>query len=268
VTEADFALRLSGQVVAAAVILSSAESLAAWRDFAPGGILDCRLSEPPAWMSSRLGRALRPTLARLMAVSIIRLAASIALLCPSLPAAAVAWCALLALVAGLIFHRLSVIGTDGADQISNVVLASIVAGSMTANSAVTGSALWFIAAHACLAYFLGGFFKAVSPSWRSGVVLTQILSLESLGHAPVRDWLARRPETARVLAWSVIGLELLFPLALFAPPWLMWCTLAATLSLHIAIATMMGLNTFVWGFGSTYPAVFFTNSQLRAFYFG
>jgi hypothetical protein len=148
------------------------------------------------------------------------------------------------------------LGLFGADKMLLVVggaawLATVVAHDEVA----TRAAVWFIAAQAALAYFVSGFFKLLAASWRSGRALQSVLETQALGSQALSRLLVARPALARVLCWTVILWECLFPLVLLLPGWLKLPVLGAGLLFHVSIAIVMGLNQFVWAFAATYPAL-------------
>jgi hypothetical protein len=105
-----------------------------------------------------------------------------------------------------------------------------------------------------LAYCSTGLAKLAIPAWRDGSALRGALSSYQWGERRVAALLDRRG-VALAAAWAVILLEALFPLALFAPAGVLAAALAAMFALHLAIAAVMGINTYPWAFLSTYPAV-------------
>ena len=58
-------------------------------------------------------------------------------------------------------------------------------------------------------------------------------------------------------AWFVIAFEVTFPLALVLGPTGVAVYAAVGALFHVSNAVLMGLNTFVWAFVATYPAVLF-----------
>jgi hypothetical protein len=72
-----------------------------------------------------------------------------------------------------------------------------------------------------------------------------------------------RCRVCAALAWSIILAECLFPLALLTPFPITLVLLAAGAAFHIASGVFMGLNTFIWSFLATYPAVLWCHSRLH-----
>jgi hypothetical protein len=118
---------------------------------------------------------------------------------------------------------------------------------------VLAGVLWS-GGQAVIAYCTTGVAKLALASWRDGLALRAALSSYQWGEARTATLLAR-PGVALAAAWAVILLEALFPLALFGPAWLLAAALAAMFTLHLAIAVVMGINTYPWAFLSTYPAI-------------
>jgi hypothetical protein len=165
--------------------------------------------------------------------------------------------ALLALVATqLILRYRNSFGEEGSDQMNIVVLLPLALYALTpADAVVLSAALVFIALQSCLAYLAAGISKLVSPTWRSGEAVFLIANTASFGLRPLARCLRDRPTLCRVLSWSVIGMEILFPLVLVLPaPW-SWIFLVWGVLFHLYCAVTMGLNAFLWAFLASYPAL-------------
>jgi hypothetical protein len=73
-----------------------------------------------------------------------------------------------------------------------------------------------------------------------------------------------RWELVLVAAWCVILWETTFPIAILAPNRVRWVLLGLGACFHIGVAVGMGLNTFLWAFVATYPAVEYCAITLQA----
>ena len=120
-----------------------------------------------------------------------------------------------------------------------------------------------LAAYAALAYVTAGVTKLAEPTWRSGVALAWVVNLEGFGAAWAAELLGPRPRLRRALSWTVMLAEVGAPLAILLPAPGIVGALAAGLVFHGSLAACMGLNTFVWAFAATYPAVLFVWAALR-----
>jgi hypothetical protein len=157
------------------------------------------------------------------------------------------------------------VGADGSDQMFSLLLVTLaIATSLAGNPIVLHACLWFTALQAALAYASSGVAKLVSPMWRSGYALFRIVCTETYGAKWAATLLQGRPQLCRFLSWSVIVLEMLFPLVLLLPAPYALVALALPLAFHVGCAVVMGLNSFIWAFPATYPAVIFCAAQLRS----
>lgn len=155
-------------------------------------------------------------------------------------------------------------GDDGSDQMSAIVLIAIfLTVGPHSTPLILEMGLWFIALQACLSYATAGIAKLVSPIWRGGDAVYLIFNTAAYGLQPVAEFLEHRRWLNLTLCWAVILMETLFPLALLLPePW-NWIFLAWGTAFHILNAVIMGLNSFLWAFVATYPAMLFASWHLH-----
>ncbi len=146
-------------------------------------------------------------------------------------------------------------GMDGADQMTTLVLLALAVDALVDTPLARQAALWFIAAELALSYAVAGTAKLLGPEWRSGRAIWGVLSTRMYGVPPVGIWLRDRPWLSKLICWSVILGEGLFPLVFVVPPPVGWVLIAAGLSFHLGTALLMGLNTFLWAFLACYPAL-------------
>jgi hypothetical protein len=257
--EAAAALAACGAIVGVGVVISSLEMLLSWRDYTRGGLFDGRLLVERRLLRSVSARALTGWLftgGAVCALSAVRALCGIALLVPGASAQVRAASAATALLTGVVLSFRNRYGTDGADQMANVVLAGVAVGwSVQSSAIVTIAAISFIAAQSCLAYFASGVAKVVSPTWRSGEAVAQIMNTETFGSRRLGSWLMRNRRWSLLLAWTVMLAECSFPAVLIAPRWLTAAILVWAASFHVYCAAAMGFNTFFWSFVAGYPAI-------------
>ncbi len=152
---------------------------------------------------------------------------------------------------------------SNADHMTLIGLAAVVVGGLPkGSSALQFTALGFLAFQCSLAYVAGGVSKVLVANWRTGSRLIQVFQDSAHRFSPLGAWLARRPRIALLMSWSVIVLELLFPLCLILPPFGFWIFIVAGLMFHAVIAVVMGLPGFLWAFGATYPALYFIHAWI------
>ncbi|MEU9191553.1 hypothetical protein [Streptomyces hundungensis] len=210
---------------------------------------------PPAVRALFVGDRYRAVLAVQCAAGL----AAPAVAALSAPGSAVVACVLLTtLLLGL--HR-SDYGTDGADQMAALAMLTA-AVTLTVGGTVGRLFLAFLTGQLILSYLIAGVAKLVSPTWRDGSCLAQILSTDSYGSPGIAAFLRARPRVGALMAWGVMVLEVTFWLALVVPGPPRWGLLAAGAALHLGIAFTMGLTTFVFAFIGAYPALLFTAAFL------
>jgi hypothetical protein len=257
--DAHLVLRWSAGVAAGVVALTCLEVLASIRDYDKGGVFDCALNP----FSHRLRPWVRPTVGLVRTIAVIRLALAALLWVPAAPLLLLSLCAAGIVILGALQSRLASGDTEFGEQMIKVILGGAALGWVGGSETTVRWAAWFIAAQLSLAYFAAGFFKVISPSWRSGEALGAILSINPWKHPAAGPWLRMQPSWSRLLSWGTIVWELTFPLALIGPPWAMATWLIAGFVFHIGCAVFMGLNSYLWSFVAAYPAVAFLNSSLR-----
>lgn len=158
--------------------------------------------------------------------------------------------------ASLLTHVRSTYGGDGSQQMNLVIGVSLLLGfNPWVRPAVGGVALVFIVAQSCLAYFTSGVAKLVSPIWMHGDPLVGIMGTTAYGSPLGYRLVSVDARTRKAICISMVLLETAFPIGLALPHGGLLAFLAWGVAFHISNAVFMGLNTFVWSFVATYPAV-------------
>jgi hypothetical protein len=153
-------------------------------------------------------------------------------------------------------------GNDGSDQMASILVFAALIGEAAHSSFATAATLIFIAVEAAFAYATAGFLKAPLKGWRDGSFVLDVLRTGSFGNA----WILKTFETWRLLP-VLFGLGVAFgdsaiAFAALTPPMACLALLAFGLALHAGIAIVLGLNTFVWSFAATYPAILWVSLQI------
>ncbi len=167
---------------------------------------------------------------------------------------------ILAIPAGalsLVLPLRSRLGLNGADQVDLLVFGGLALVSLAPLPQVKIAYLIFLAAECVLAYGVAGIAKAISPGWRNGAYLVQILCIRTYCSAGTGQFAREHRGIIRVIAWGVIGWECLFVICLVLPPPITLLFLLGGFAFHIGTAVVMGLNDFLWAFSAAYPAVMF-----------
>lgn len=193
----------------------------------------------------------------------LQLAASVALCI-----APISWFGIAALVGLILASALLVLRSraDGADKMALVVaygLSLQVLGALTDQPMLGLAGCLWIGGQLALSYATSGTGKLALAGWRNGDVPRKTLSSYHFGHRFCHLVLRNRG-VAVALAWSVILIEALFPLALLAPLPVLTGALAAMLLLHLATAVFMGLNTYPIAFAAAFPSALMLARWLHA----
>jgi hypothetical protein len=164
--------------------------------------------------------------------------------------------ALIAVVVGahLLLHYRNHFGFDGSDQMRLLVWIALGCFSVTNSVSVQWACIGFVAGQAILAYCAAGGAKLVSSIWRSGRAVGLILRTETYGNMTVSR-VVDRYRLSRPLSWSTILFECAGPALILSGPPGALAFIGIGLCFHLTIAYAMGLNTFVWSFAATYPAI-------------
>jgi HTTM domain len=156
------------------------------------------------------------------------------------------------------------LGLDGSDQMSLITFVAVAIYKLFPGDVyVAQASLWFIAVQGCLSYFVAGVAKVISPVWRSGEALRRILGTRSYGTRGSAFLVRGREKVCFALSWFLIFFECTVPLTLaFGRTGFAVFAVLGTF-FHVTNAVIMGLNTFVWAFVATYPAILFCALSLR-----
>ena len=265
----DHALALVRWVALVGILLSTLEHCANWRLFRNGGLFDWRV------IGSRGELAGRTSLAALadrvlgfrgyIAVLGVRVLAILSLfLRPDVHGVEALGLTLL-LATTLLVNFRSPMGQDGSDQMATIIVVSLWINLFAVwDPRITPACLWFVALQSCLSYCVSGIAKLMGKTWREGDAVYHIFNTESYGLAPVATFLRAHPLIRVGATWTTMAMETLFPLVLILPMPLGTVFLAWGLLFHLANAVVMGLNSFLWSFAATYPAILYCASAWRS----
>ena len=162
-------------------------------------------------------------------------------------------------IINILFSLRNAFSNNGADQLTNVILIAAVVACMGAgNEAIVVYSLFFIALQSSLAYFTSGINK-INRNWLNGVYLKDVLSTNMFGNPLV----FRKFRKMRHAFWScsllMIFGELLLAFCMLFPSTISVYILAGGFVFHLIVAYIMGFNTFLFTFLSTYPAISFVS---------
>ncbi|WP_138465277.1 HTTM domain-containing protein [Poseidonocella sp. HB161398] len=159
----------------------------------------------------------------------------------------------------LLLHRWQGPYNGGSDRMGLLILFCLMMARLFPGQAEL--ALGYLAAQLVLSYAVSGWVKIVNPDWRSGRALSDVFRFSAYPVAEDLRGLAARRGLLRTASWGVMGLELLFPLALTSPL-LLVPALCATAAFHLANACVFGLNRFLWTWLAAYPSLIWLQGRL------
>jgi hypothetical protein len=174
-------------------------------------------------------------------------------------------CVLVAIVTSIVMYWRAPLGLDGSDQMLLITFVAIgIYKLFPGDVDIARASLWFIAIQGCLSYFVAGVAKIVSPVWRSGEAVRRILGTRTYGASWSASLVRGRDGVCMALSWFLMLFECAFPLVLAFGQAGFAAFAILGICFHVANAVTMGLNTFVWAFVATYPAILFCAISLRS----
>jgi len=162
----------------------------------------------------------------------------------------------------LLFNLRCPEGNDGSDQMSLLILIAASLGELVHTSLSYRVVLFFIAAQSSLSYGTSGLLKVREQGWRNGRFVTEILATSSFGNRELMHRFRRHRPLRVTAGWLVAFGDCLLAFAAILPPLVCIPLLLFGVCMHLGIARILGLNTFLWAFVATYPAVLFVSLTL------
>jgi hypothetical protein len=154
-------------------------------------------------------------------------------------------------------------GDDGSDQMTSILLVSLLVAALTANHpSAQDLCLYFIAAQLTLSYFCSGCAKMLGAQWRNGTALMAVVGHYAYGNERLYDFLIAQPGLAKAANYAVMIFQLSFPIYWLVPPPLAYIFLVGGATFHFLIAVVMRLNGFLFSFIVGYPALVFCHNVI------
>jgi hypothetical protein len=252
------AFALASLLAGVGTLLNGIELIIIRRELAPGGLLswtDHRPSHPNLRRSTAarwIDRMLAPR--AFFVLVAIQLSGSLAILArPSDPPV---WALTCVLTIQMLYNVRNRTALIGADQMHVIVLAGCLIQALFPDSFATYASAVFVTAQLFLAYVTSGVAKAVSPTWRDGTAIRQIARSEAVGLRSLHGVIGRYPVLAPVLCWAAIAFEVAFPWLMFGGTYAALVFFVSGVMFHLTIATVMGLDLFLWAYVAAYPIAF------------
>ncbi len=131
----------------------------------------------------------------------------------------------------------------------------------------TRAVVIFIGVNAALAYFFSALWKLQDKYWRSGEQIFNVYNNGSLGRASLARFFHERPGLTRVLTWSTIGVELIFPLVLIVGSPACYVFIGWSYCFHVFNWAALGLRGFTLTFAATWPAMIYVSRLFHEWIF-
>ncbi|MFI8304002.1 alpha/beta fold hydrolase [Streptomyces sp. NPDC085927] len=151
-------------------------------------------------------------------------------------------------------------GTDGSDQVANLVQTATGLARLSKSSQAKDAFLWYVALQTSLAYAASGWVKLLGDKWRDGSALPGVMRTRTYGFESAYRLTQRYPRTAKYLQHGVLAMECLFPVVYLAGGKMTRPMLAAAGSFHVANGFVMGLGRFMTAFPAMHPTVAYTTA--------
>ncbi|OLZ40851.1 hypothetical protein A6E15_07540 [Natrinema saccharevitans] len=261
--EVDTLLRVMAVLTGCHVVYTTLELLSRPERYADGGMMDWSIREMTksdrrfSWISD-------PILARFRLILFGRILVGIGV--TILAALGELWL-LTPFVGYLFFAELAILfrhnaGLSGGFHMALVVTSGLfVSLAAPSSSTLEAIGLLWIAAQGILGYLIPGVQKLTEKTWWDGSALVGVLSTETWA-TKYGNALAEYPKITFVCGWAVIIFEILFALSLVVPEPAIFVFFALGVLFHFSNALFMGINSFVFIFPATYPALYYANSLI------
>lgn len=181
----------------------------------------------------------------------------------------IGWTACAALIVIALTNTVLILrsSADGADKMAMVVTYGLLLqmlGAICVQPLLSFAGVLWVGGQLTVCYATSGVGKLILSDWRNAKAPKNALSSYSYGNQTTFMVLRYRA-IAMMLAWGIMTVEALFPLALLAPLPVLMAALGLMALLHLSVAFAMGLNTYVFAFIAAYPSVLQLAQALRSF---
>lgn len=142
----------------------------------------------------------------------------------------------------------------GSDRMGLLVLTCLTLINFIPSEVWQAIVLGYLAVQLTLSYFVSGWVKITNKEWRTGRALSDVFAFSAYPVSEQLRQFSNQPKLMAIMSWSVMGFELLFPLALLNQTALIIALTIAAL-FHLANAFLFGLNRFFWIWLVAYPSL-------------
>jgi len=144
----------------------------------------------------------------------------------------------------------------GSDYMTIVILSALtVAATFPSNPSVFLGCNLYVVAQLVLSYLISGLVKLRSQDWQNGSALTAFTASAMFAPPTVLRPILENERQAKILGWSIIAFECLFPLCFINVEFCLVFIAIGTL-FHLGNSYVMGLNRFFFAWIATYPMLY------------
>lgn len=154
-------------------------------------------------------------------------------------------------------------GANQADSLLRIIVVAALLGESLPSSHGQEAALMFICGQSLLAYFSSGVWKLRHTGWYDGSYVRELFATRMFGTSYLAEILKRSPGISTSIGIGVVICEVCCPLIVVLPENAMIVALLLGVTFHFIAAIIMGLNTFLWAFLATYPAIVFCHALVH-----
>ena len=263
----DSVYRYTTLIVGIGLAIKALETLYLLSEYEKRGMLDYAITGNELFLTGRLSTLLGQLYSKpgVSVLSCLSLVSVLALFVVDYGSLAYRVAVLVLIAANVALYYRQAFGLDGADQMSLLILLTILLCSFGPDDvSIKQIGILFIALQLALSYLVSGCAKLISHEWRSGLAIAGILSTYTYGSNFTRKLVTRNKVVCVVGCWGVILTEIAIPFGLLLNDTGVIVALGVGLSMHLAIAVIMGLNDFVWSFAAAYPSFYYVGVVLIA----
>lgn len=179
----------------------------------------------------------------------------------SMPIFLATCCSIIAIISILLNFRTKE-GISGADKMTRLVMITGAICFLKATPLIINAGLTFISLQLILAYTTAGWVRLFVQTWRNGTDLGLILRQHTYSNEFIWAFTKNNKFILKVTALFILFFECTFFICILLPSPFFYLYIALGVIFHIGNAIIMGLNTFVWSFLSTYPALIWLHHYL------
>lgn len=157
-------------------------------------------------------------------------------------------------------HSKNSFGKDGGDQMLVFVFICLSIPLINLESVFIKQLTMFLLAYQVMfSYLVASFSKLKGELWRNGKALTGISYSNLYGNKKLYSILIKTPFLSGILSFLVISFQLIFPITLIFPINIFLVFFLIGFLFHLFNSVVLGLNSFLFSFLSTYPSLLYLN---------